>query len=251
MVSYLNRIKRAVERAAGCRIYGNSLPHGMDLSFDIDRRFGRNNIQVVFDVGANVGQSTLAYLREFPQARIYSFEPVQSTYQKLSEATGSFPRVQAFKLGMGSEAGETVIHVNPVSTASSIVMERAGDRAESIAMETVAGFAGKHGVESIDLLKIDTEGYDLEVLRGAAPLLQQQRIHLIQSECEPSVRSREDSPFVDFVSLSSFLNGFGYELFGVYEQQLEWDGRNRVRYWNAVFLCPKLIVRGARLTHSA
>jgi hypothetical protein len=70
-------LKEAVERSVKCRIYRNSLPHGVDFFYDLDRRFGRASIKVVFDIGANTGQSALAYSREFPEAEIYSFEPVR------------------------------------------------------------------------------------------------------------------------------------------------------------------------------
>jgi len=63
-------------------------------------------------------------------------------------------------------------------------------------------------------------------------------------ECEPVVRTKT---FVDFPTLVEFLGGFGYRLFGVYEQQTEWDGRNTLLYWNALFICEKLIAQDAKL----
>jgi FkbM family methyltransferase len=220
------------------------MPHGADCFFDIGRRLGRDGIRVVFDVGANVGQSALSYLREFPQAEIFSFEPVAATFQELVAATRQFPRVHPYNLGMGREAGEALIHVNPRSVMSSIKQSRPEDRSETITLETIAGFAEKHGLGTIDFLKIDTEGFDLEVLAGAAPLLQQQRIHFVLSECEPVVRTKE---FVSFSAMADFMAGFSYRLFGVYGQQPEWDGRNMLLYWNALFVCERLIAQGARL----
>ena len=49
----------------------------------MDRTLGRDQIKVVFDVGANVGQSALRYVQEFPLAEIYSFESVAATYGEL------------------------------------------------------------------------------------------------------------------------------------------------------------------------
>jgi len=101
-----------------------------------------------------------------------------------------------------------------------------------------------------DFLKVDTEGYDLEVLSGAEPLQREQRVHFILSECEPVARPRNDYAFVDFASLAEFLGGFGYHVFGVYEQQPEWDGRNVPLFWNALFICEKLVACGAKLPSS-
>ncbi len=243
-MTLLKRPKEAFEKLTGCRIYRGTLPHGVDCFLDIDKRFGRTAIKVAFDVGANIGQTALAYAREFPSAKIYSFEPVTASFEQLVAATRHVSRIHAYKLGMGSRPGEAVIHVNPTSTKSSIKVSRPEDRSETIAIETVAGFSRANGLESIDLLKIDTEGYDLEVLAGAAPLLEQQRIHFVLSECEPLAGSDQ---FVSFAALSGFMKNFGYRLFGVYGQQPEWDGRNQLLFWNALFLCEKLVAKGATL----
>jgi FkbM family methyltransferase len=240
----LRSIKEAVERITGARIYRHTLPHGADCFYDLAKRFERNDFRTVFDVGANVGQSALTYLREFPQAEIYCFEPVANTYQSLISATRRYPRIHTYNLGMGSESGDMIINVSPYSEASSIGLKRPEDHAEPIRIETIAGFAKKHKIDRIDFLKVDTEGYDLDVLSGAAPLLREQRIHFVQSECEPTGRTQN---FVDFASLAQFMAGHGYQVFAVYEQQPEWDGRNELLYWNALFICESLVAQGAKL----
>lgn len=237
-------VKEGLEQITGSRIYRNSLPHGVDCSFDIARRLGRENIRVVLDVGANMGQSAMTYLHQFPQAQIHSFEPVSATFKQLAANTARSSRIHAYNFGMGSAAGEAVIHVNPVSRMSSIKLQRPEDHSETIALDTVAGFVEKHGLGTIDFLKIDTEGADLDVLAGAAPLLKQQRIHFVQCECEPIAFTNN---FVSFPALAEFLGAYGYRLFGVYEQQPHFDGTRRILYWNAVFICEKLIPPDARL----
>jgi len=241
-------IKNGVEQIYDCRIIRNSrLPHGVDYGFDIERRLGRRGIKVVFDVGANTGQSAVNYLHQFPQAEIYSFEPVAATYQKLVAETKQFTRVHPYNLGMGREPGKICINVNPLSFTSSINLHRPEDHSETVELETVAGFSEKHHLGTIDFLKVDTEGYDLEVLAGATPLLQRQQILFVLSECEPVVRTHVNKSFVSLSALAEFLGGFGYRLFGVYDQQPEWDGRNSLLYWNALFICEKLVDRDAKL----
>jgi FkbM family methyltransferase len=237
MNGILTNAKDAVEKLSGCRIYRNTLPHGVDCFADLEKWFGREEIKIVFDVGANVGQSAIAYLEEFPLAEIYSFEPVAATYRELATATGHFPRVLAYNLGMGAKAGESCIYVNPESTLSSIKDSRPGDHPEVIRLQTVAEFAKNHGLKTIDFLKIDTEGYDLEVLSGAQPLLEQQNIHFIMVECEPWNRCKR---FVDFSELAGYLAPFGYRVFGIYDQRIVPANGNSVCFWNVLFVCEKL-----------
>lgn len=236
--------KRAIERIGGCRVYRNTLPHGVDCFVDISKRFGREGIRVVLDVGANIGQSAIDFSREFPQAEIYCFEPVESTYRELEAATHSLPRVHTFNVGMGKESGEAVIHVSAESTFSSIKVSLPEDHTESIQLETIADFATSHGLTTIDFLKIDTEGYDLEVLAGAIPYLEQQKVHFIFAECQPSAHSER---FVSLSALEEFLNGFGYRLFGIYDQRFPEDNSNWLYFWNALFICGKLAAHGSSI----
>jgi len=246
MLAMFKDAKEAVERISGCRIYRKTLPHGVDCYFDIERTaLKRDGIKVVFDVGANIGQSALKYLNEFPKAEIFSFEPVANTFSELVTATSKFRRIHPYNFGMARESGEALINVNPTSRVSSIKLKRPDDHSETIRLETIAGFVEKHQLGTIDFLKIDTEGFDLEVLAGAAPLLRQHRVHFVQSECEPVVRTKD---FVSFPVLAQFMADFGYRIFGVYEQQPEWDGKRMLLYWNAVFICEKLIPPGSRMS---
>jgi len=180
----------------------------------------------------------------FGSSKRNSREPVAATNKELLSATHQSSRVHPFNIGMGKEAGEALINVNPISRVSSMKLSRPEDHPETIKLDTIAGFVEKHQLAAIDFLKIDTEGFNLEVLAGAIPLLQEQKIHFVQTECEPVLRTKN---FVNFADSAAFMAGFGYKLFGVYEQQPEWDGQRMLLYWNAVFICDKLTPQGARL----
>jgi FkbM family methyltransferase len=65
------------------------------------------NFQVnfVFDVGANIGQSARSYLNKFPDSRIYCFEPVDATFRELQKNLQSYGNVLTFKLALGAGRG--------------------------------------------------------------------------------------------------------------------------------------------------
>jgi FkbM family methyltransferase len=234
-------LKARAETVTGCRIYRNSLPQGTDLAADIGRSFGRENIRTVFDVGANVGQSALEYLEIFPQATIYSFEPIRATYDKLRAATGAHPRIRAYHCAMGAQKGIGKIYVASDSRKSSINHPRGGDHTEQIDLATLDEFTRGAGIQNIDFLKIDTEGHEFDVLQGATSLLQAQRIQLLMLECEliPT-----DAGFTPLASVATFLERFSYHLFGVYDQQLDWNGTRRIQYLNAMFVSAETATTG-------
>jgi hypothetical protein len=57
-----------------------------------------------------------------------------------------------------------------------------GQTASQVEITTVDDYCSQHGIDRIDILKSDTEGFDLEVLKGASPLFAQHRIHLVYLE---------------------------------------------------------------------
>ena len=57
---------------------------GIDHAVDIGRfRKDSKQVRIIFDVGANIGQTALSYLKNFPDAEIFSFEPISETFQQL------------------------------------------------------------------------------------------------------------------------------------------------------------------------
>jgi FkbM family methyltransferase len=234
----LRGCKRQVEKLFGCHIYRGKIPHGAEIFVDIDRAVGVKNIRTVFDIGANVGQTALHYAIRFPKADIYSFEPVRGTFEELTRTVRDQPRIHPYPYGIGRDRGEAVIHVSPINTNSSIVHGRPEDRNETIQIDSISRFCEEHKIETIDFAKIDAEGYELEVLAGAAPMLKSQRISFVYLECELLARTDYHVPFP---RIAEFLVPLGYEPFGIYDQSLYWDGRKSLHFVNVVFICQRLI----------
>ena len=89
------------------------------------------------------------------------------------------------------------------------------------------------GISRIDLLKVDAEGFDMEVLRGADRMLSAGRVGAVI--CEIGFHPC-DERFVLFDEVREFLLPRGFSLFGIYDQQPEWSGEKRICYANALFL---------------
>ena len=145
---------------------------------------------VIFDVGANVGKYSLLLAKEFPHAEIYSFEPNENAFKKLVATVGN--SVKSVNVGMGSEEKIEKIYTysdNLSSSHASIYKDafRSYHGTDDVTeiefqMTTLDNFCERVNVENIDFLKIDTEGNELNALRGASRMLSQNRIKIIQFE---------------------------------------------------------------------
>jgi FkbM family methyltransferase len=149
---------------------------------------------VVLDVGANTGEYTRAVLHAFAgRAIVHAFEPQPSAYLQLQREFGGDSRVHLTGAAIGSRDGEVRLYSPaPGSTLASLHRQTVADwEAPEIAEEVVPlraldSYCAEVGIERLDLLKIDVEGHELEVLRGAARLLEEGRITGIQWEFGPA-----------------------------------------------------------------
>ena len=151
---------------------------------------------VVFDVGANVGDYSAMVHGFIPSARIYAFEPAASVYQQLDGRLSS--NFEAFNFGFSDEEKTIDLHSytvegQAVSLISSIdrrlptqVLKVEVVDTERIEVRTLDSFCASEGIERIDFLKLDVEGHEVAVLRGAQAMLDRGAISMIQFEFGPA-----------------------------------------------------------------
>jgi FkbM family methyltransferase len=192
---------------------------------------------LVFDVGANVGQSAAKFRRHFPGAQIHCFEPSASSAQRI-RARG-IGNVAVHNFALGSIAGMAMLSQDNDSAVSRL----SEDGGEAVTVETADAFCAAHGINRIDFMKIDTEGHDLHVLQGAAAMLRACRIAAIQVEAG---LNPENTLHVPFETLKAFLEAYDYRLFGIYDQVREWPTKQpHLRRANPLFVSRE-IYAGAR-----
>jgi FkbM family methyltransferase len=195
---------------------------------------------VIFDVGANVGQSAKAYARQFPQAQIHSFEPSPQTFQELCQTVVRFPKVVAHCLALGRTEATLGLTQGRRSAMNRLLPDgtELQDGAVEVPVRTGANLMQALGIEHIDLLKIDTEGHDLEVLHGFLPLLD--RVDFIQVEAGMNPYNETHAPFV---KLDGFLKDAGFHLSHIFDQKLEWKrgGQPILRRCNPLYVNGRLL----------
>lgn len=170
-MSFLNKLKLKITDLTGYWIYKKEhLPIGIDLFFDFSNRYNSNNIEVIFDVGGNVGQSVRKFKDHIPNCTIYSFEPVKATFQDLQENCEGYNNVFAKNIGLGSKKEQRPIYIESQSVWNSLIPKEENfdyHKQEIIKIDSIDNFMNDNKINKIDVLKTDTEGFDLEVLKGA------------------------------------------------------------------------------------
>lgn len=131
---------------------------------------------VVVDVGANLGYFTLLLATaDCPARRVYAFEPEPGNAALLSAniaAHGVSDRVHAITAALGEQEGEGVLYLSDENLGDHPLFDAGDGRTRRCAVTVRNGAACLEAkVPRIDILKIDTQGTELQVLRGLRPLL--------------------------------------------------------------------------------
>jgi FkbM family methyltransferase len=201
----------------------------------------------VFDVGANVGQTSLRYHSLFPQAVIHAFEPFDESYDALCRAVVGVPQIHTVRAAVADTSGSRQLRVNRRSSTNSLfdvspgagksvdpkLMAATGHR--EVAVITLDEYCAKEGIDRIHVLKVDVQGGELLVLAGAEGLLGSGQIDVIYAEVLYSDLYEGQA---DFCDVRNLLKQHGYGLYGLYDLNY---GRNGMLSWSdALFVSPRL-----------
>jgi FkbM family methyltransferase len=218
-------------------------PHrGLDVCQDVLASLPSLHVEVIFDIGANVGQSLEHYLAWFPDAKVYCFEPSRSACNELKRAFSGRSKVEAYQVAMGSAEGVGVLSENTDLSVMNRLSNKPADSEElsefdSVQIDTVDSFCHRHGIKNINYLKTDTEGFELDVLAGASKMLENDCIDFVEVEVG---MYPGNSWHVPFESVKRLMEQHGYLIFGVYDQVHEWTlGQPHLRRVNVAFISDK------------
>jgi len=187
---------------------------------------------VIFDVGANIGQSVDLFKEKSPNSKIHSFEPDSEAYDSLQKNVEKYENVYAYHLGVGAKSEKLILNrydhcesnsFIPISKDSysfkmaSHKKVNAALKGEVTTQETevvsLDDFCKSKEIPEIDLLKVDVQGFENEVLKGAKILISQSRIKVIIVEVtfDDLYANKGNS----FYELESNLIPFGYSLYDI------------------------------------
>lgn len=166
-------------------------------SFRMVRVLERKGLRprTVLDVGANVGQFTVAVAGIFSDVTVHAFEPLPSAVARLRHHTAGLPLVTVYDVALGDSETVATLRVSANSVSSSLLpMGSTHDEAfpeaavvESIevAVTTLDRALGETALTGPVLLKIDAQGYEAHVLRGASATLARADYVLVETSLVP------------------------------------------------------------------
>ena len=237
------RLKSPVRRilgGLGMRIIRVDRTFGIDPILDMLTHYKDRSYRTVVDVGANVGTFTVKAAKQLPSARVLAFEPIRGTFDELVANTAGLRNVETFRLAVGDREGEATVflqdHPEWNSLAAAVNCPRPGARAEVVGVKRLDSMFEEGLFKSIDLLKIDTEGFEVNVLGGAKSMLNAGVIGFIL--CEVAF-DRDDKGHGNFFEIYDLLSRSNFRLFAFYDQTIV----PRVRqagYCNALFVSTSL-----------
>ena len=246
MINTNGVIRKAFQRVSGYYMHKYVyLPIGHDLFTDIKLKI-KLTPKTIFDVGANIGQTYNSFSVEFPGADIYCFEPINSTYKELEQHIGTLQNAHLYNIALG-EANETIeikYFENEDSVYNSLVVDsRNNSSAGSIQqVKVVTGdtFCQEHLVDEIDLLKIDTEGFEVQVLKGLSQKLGENKVKLVFAEVGFNPEQKQNTYFND---VNTFMYQHGFSLFGIYEMTNHSISKG-ITFANALYINNSIMAKG-------
>jgi FkbM family methyltransferase len=168
-------------------------------------------IRTVFDIGANKGRRTRAFRRAFPQATVYAIEPIPELCSKLEAwARSQNDRVQVLNVALGSEPAQTSFFVNRRASIWSTLQIPESDnvndyQAIPVVVDTLDRLAARHDAQDEILIKVDTEGTDLEIVTGGSETFGRAAGVIIEATFFPSRYGEQAPVFEDIVARFSEL----------------------------------------------
>lgn len=177
---------------------------------------------VVLDVGANVGDWAEEWLSCDTKSRLYCFEIVPPVYNELSSRLSNNSRVNCLPFGLSDTTGETKISYMPSSNSgSSLNVLPWAQKKEEVEVWIKKGddFVKEKAINEIFFLKIDTEGHEMNVLKGFEEMFKNKKVINIQFEYGYTYIPNR----VFLADLYSLLSGYGFVLGRIYPEGVKFS----------------------------
>jgi FkbM family methyltransferase len=173
--------------------------------------------KVIYDVGANIGTWTLLAKSFFTAAAVHTFEPLRQHIIKFKANTDKLSGITLYPFCLGNENNEMVINVSSFSDSSSILeatpleFEQYGIKKtaeETVDVKRVEDLIEQGILPIPDIIKLDVQGFELEVLKGAGKYLNKVSYLIVEVSFKKYYYGQ---PL--FLDIANYLSGFGFNIY--------------------------------------
>lgn len=202
---------------------------------------------VILDVGANAGEATAEYLARMPQCSAHVVEPnpvMAARLQTRFEASEARDRVRVHSIALGVDVGTADLHVFADDAVSSLLpidhrvaalsTNFNSETSVSVEVRTLDWLCDPQRSDSVprpDFIKVDTQGYDLHVLKGGRSLLDGHPPALVQVEMVVAAIYVGQPSFHEIWGL---MSGLGYKLYDF--EKLVHTSKGNLYFGDALFV---------------
>ena len=226
----------------------NKTQFGIDILADIKTILQSSKELTLFDIGANRGQTSVEIARIFPKSQIYSFEPDPNTYADLIEKTKAISEIKTFNIGFGSKKGRLQMNINKGSGGNSIlsISDKIKDLAfgdwtecigqREVELTTLNSFCDEQSIKYVDLIKLDTQGYELQILEGGTKVTPSfTKVVFIEVLFEELYMNQ-----AYFQDIYKILTERGFKLAGLYNKFNKIESPHNLLWCDALFVSDSL-----------
>jgi FkbM family methyltransferase len=221
---------------------------GRDPFADMARLLSGFCVKTVVDGGAYVGSIARELSEAFPSATVYAFEPQVESFRELVAASASNGRIRPMPYALGEATRTGRLKVGVLPYTSSLLGRPTGGRRYypegatlnhevEIGVVSLDDWVQKHDLPGVDVIKLDVQGYELQVLLGASQVLKSS-VELVYAEVSFVPLYENTCLFHD---VSSYLYGLGFTLYGLYDLHFAADGQ--LVYADATFISERVRAR--------
>lgn len=151
-------------------------------------------VNTIFEVGAADGRDCVLYTTIFPNAKVFAFEPLPDSFLKVEEKAKINKSIIPFNVAVSSQKGTANFYKTELEDASSLLQSQVTNSTFDVYQkvkgvievqtDTIDNICKENKISKIDLLKIDAQGAELEILKGAMNIIKANNINLIYVEVQ-------------------------------------------------------------------
>jgi FkbM family methyltransferase len=195
---------------------------------------------IILDIGGGIGASLKLFSESFPNLKIMVFEPVAKNFNAIKERFPSSPNIEFINYAAGNETSEKQINIANRITSSSLLplsvdpesrifdesnLGKAG--AETIRIVKIDDFLSKNQ-EEIGIMKIDVQGYEMDVLKGAETTLKRTDLVVLEANNHQGY-----SGSAKYYDIDGFLREHDFTLFDILPSIVE---NGKLKEWDMIYM---------------